>query len=543
MIITAGLVGIGLTLATYRYTNRVEIAKKKKEKVEETEFRNKFNTTMKYIGEKNKNEQTYSVLKYIPKKYGCDAIISIPVGLDYGKFSKLVSALRSSLGAEVFSNPASDYKTAYIRVVENFDAADSKDQIRFKWNTIMASNNKLYNQNYETYKITSIKEKEEYGFDVEITIPDGLDYPTLEGLQTTLENNFRGKIYQDYVHFDNKAKMTIVTKELPDDKKFEPVKFDVEELYLGMTYNYKPVTVDLKILSHMSYSGTTNTGKTICLLTALTNNIYWHDENKWDLFLSMISAKKDLKVFANVKQCKYFADTLEKALLMFKHLRSIMLQRNAQFEHDELIMNISEWNKKFPNRKMKPIIVATDEISFYAESSIDNERTANLKAQCRDIMFELYREGRSVGIHLLSSLQRPDRLSVPPEMKALIGAKVCFYLPNQASAKTALDTTEATTLRKQREAIVEGTDKVIMKTLYLTPEMIQEYIKHRIEPNHQHLNLGNQSNEPTPDNTSTKPTEEKKSSKKSNSKQQPTTDQKPSTHRISRNKKNNENKE
>jgi hypothetical protein len=76
-------------------------------------------------------------------------------------------------------------------------------------------------------------------------------------------------------------------------------------------------------------------------------------------------------------------------------------------------------------------------------------------------------------------------------MKALIGGKVCFYQPNTASSLVVLDSTEATNLRKQREAIVDGEEKLLMKTLYLTPEMIEMYLKDQIEENHKHLNLCN----------------------------------------------------
>lgn len=516
MIITGGVIGAALTLATYRYTNRFEIAEKKRHKKEELKFKNKWKLAMQYAGIKNKNEQTFTVLKYIPKdSYGCDAIISIPLGKSYSDLYKLIPMLETTFGAKIISEIASTSKNcAYIRVAYDLSNASNKDRVRFIWNRIMASDDKLRNQNDETFKLANINEQEEYGYDLLVEIPDGLNPKILESIKTTLETNFRGKVYMRTKSFDNKLEMTVVEKELPDDYKFVPVQCGVEELYLGMTYYYKPTTINLKVLSHMMYSGNTNTGKTVCLMTALTNHIYWHDETKWDLFLSMISAKKDLKIFANVKQCKYFADNLEKAYLMFKHLWNIMHQRNQQFETDSTIMNLYDWNKKYPRRRMKPIIVATDEISFFMSSDLDKQNEKTMKDECRALMWELLKEGRNCGIHFLSCLQRPDTLSFPAPMKALIGAKACFYQPNTASSLVVLDTTEATELRKQREAIVDGEEKELMKTVFLTPEMIQEYIKHREEPNHKHLNLENQpKEETTKDNKSEKPTETKKSTK------------------------------
>jgi hypothetical protein len=239
------------------------------------------------------------------------------------------------------------------------------------------------------------------------------------------------------------------------------------------------------------YSGNTNTGKTVCLMTGLTNLIHSYRDGAFSLYLAMISAKKDLKIFANTKPCKFFAKTIEESYYMFFHLREIMLQRNKMFEGDSTVMNLYDWNKKYKDRQVKPIFVATDEISFYMPTDMDSDDVKDLKNKCRSLMWELLKEGRNCGIHFFSCLQRPDTNSFPAPMKALIDGKVCFYQPNTASSLVVLDSTEATNLRKQREAIVDGEEKLLMKTLYLTPEMIEMHLKDQIEENHKHLNLCN----------------------------------------------------
>jgi S-DNA-T family DNA segregation ATPase FtsK/SpoIIIE len=207
----------------------------------------------------------------------------------------------------------------------------------------------------------------------------------------------------------------------------------------------------------------------------------------------MISAKKDIRIFANCKQVKYYATDINESLLMYQHLRNVMIQRNKMFNEDgDEIMNIRDWNKKHPYKKLKEVIVASDEITFYMPTSFDSPEVVKAKEKCRDIMWEIYKEGRNCGIHIIACLQRPDQVSFPATMKALIGARICFYQPNTASSLTVIDTAEATNIRKQREAIVDGTEKVLMKTMYLTPEMIKKYITNSVESNHQYLNLGGQ---------------------------------------------------
>lgn len=500
MIITLALAGLPITYGIYRKSNADKIKKEKLLKEQEQKFKNTWKLCMKYSGVKNKNEETFAVLEYFPKNYGCDAIIGIPIGMDYNDLLKQISTLEVNYGAIIISNLSqsgeSKGKTAYIRVAYDLSNANKRTQTLFKWNKIMMNNNNLMNKNNQTFMMANFKENEKYGFDMEVSIPDGLSYKNLESAKDILNSNFKSKVIQKWLEKDNKILLKVIENELPDDYKFVPIKTDVDKLYLGMTYDYQPVIGDLKIQSHMIYTGMNNTGKTVCMFTALTNMIYWHTEKEWELYISMISNKKDLRIFRNVKQCKYYADSLSKLYLLLKHLKKIILDRNNAFNSitEEDIVNIYEWNKKFPRGKMKQIIFAMDEMSYIMSDSLDSESEADLKNKCRDIINELYKEGRNVGIHILSCLQRPDKESFPPRFKAQIGIKICFKQPNDASSLVVLDTTEATDLKPQREAIVDMGEKYLMKTLYLTNDMIKQYISKSIEENHEYLDLENQTN-------------------------------------------------
>lgn len=480
------LAGIGGLIGYYRYINRDSIILKKFI----NQFKSQWKLCMSYANIKNHNDETYELLNIIPKQYGYDCIISIPFGLSAKKLYDNINMLENNFSCNISLNLSSKQNTLYARFILYSNNLNELDLIRYTWNKIMFSNIKLYNDNLQTFNILKIKKQDKYGYDLLISIPLGQSISSIEAIKAIIETNFKCKLYIDTPQ-DNKCLIKLITKDFSDDYKFIPIKCSPTQLYLGMTYDYKPVIIDLKDLAHMLYTGMNGSGKTVCLLTALTNLIYWHNDNSWDLYMSMISTKKDLRIFKDIKQCKYYAETLDQSYQLLKYLYFEMNKRNKLFNSDKenCIVNIYEWNEKHPNKKLKSIIFACDELSFYMPDEFDSKPDSILKTKCINLLVRLLKEARSTGIHILGSLQRPDKENLSPVIKAQFGIKVCFYQPNIASSLVVIDSDEATKLKKTREAIVDADERYLMKTLYITPDMIMSYIKKSIEPNHQYINL------------------------------------------------------
>ena len=88
---------------------------------------------------------------------------------------------------------------------------------------------------------------------------------------------------------------------------------------------------------------------------ALTNLLIFNDENKINLFITMLSDKQDLKMFKKCKQTKHYANTLDLAKAQLNYLSKEVARRNKLFDEadeDGGIVNIYEYNKvskkKFP---------------------------------------------------------------------------------------------------------------------------------------------------------------------------------------------------
>lgn len=482
----AGIIGL---IGYYRHINKENINEKKYIKTLTRQVTNKWNLCMQYANIKNKNDESFEILDVIQKAYGCDCIISIPYGLNAKKIFDNLPMIEQNFGCDIYIKISKEGNSIYSNIVLFPEELTEIEKIKFKWYKIMFSNDKLYNQNLDTFNIVKTK-KCKYGYDLLISIPLGQSNNIINSLKDIIQTNFNCTIYIEEP-IENKFVLKLITQEFDDNYPYAPIKVSSTQLFVGMTYDYQPVIVDLKNLAHMLYTGMNGSGKTVCLLTALTNLIYYQNEFKWELYMSMISSKKDLRIFKDVKQCKYYAETLEDSYFLLKYLYNQMDYRNKLFNSDKenYIVNIYEWNEKHPHQKLKDIIFATDEISFFMSDEFDTERDTTLKDKCINIFIRLLKEGRSVGVHVLGSLQRPDKENLPPIIKSQMGIKVCFYQPNDASSLVVLDSNEATKLKKKREAIVDADERYFMKTLYITNDMILKYISKSIEKDHKYINI------------------------------------------------------
>lgn len=482
-LILGTLVGLagGYALYTDFRKDSIEINRQKKE------LKKKFNMVLDGSNKsiKNKMEQKFEILKYFPMHYGFDLIISIPYGLTLENFHNVIPQLESALNANIIAELSSKKTTIYSRVHFRKREIDDKYSSRIIWYQLMYHNTDYRNKNHETFMIKELTE-ERYGFKMKVNVPTGLDYSTILNNMKVITNAYKCNVWGEYNRENSEILMTIIKHEIPDDYKFVPVKVKPNEFCIGMKYDYSYVIVNMEDYPHGMYSGMTRMGKTVAVLIAISNLVYWCNPSEVEFFFCQLSSKQDLNIFRNIKHCKYYANTVDKLLSMLKYLDRIQEYRNnIMFNQEDYIENIYKWNKKFPNKKFSEIYYIGDEASMLQPVASDSEEIQDKKKICLAILTKLYQQGASAGIHVINSLQRPSRDSFNAPMKAQIGLKICFRQPNNASSLTVLDDNTATELRK-REAIVEFDGRYLMKTPYLDTELINEYISkwNSDKPNH-----------------------------------------------------------
>lgn len=444
----------------------------------------------------------YDLLNVIPKSYGFDCIVSIPYGKSLVDFRKVLPSLSSHFNSKVIAEYNEGRKDILVKFNLNSTKIKRKDEIEFKWYSILADKNyrNIYGETFSLKFLKTlyhpVKKKLLLGYKYKINIPEGLSYSLLEELYSDL-NKTLGVCILSYDKDRRKAYIEILRKPLSDNEKFETIPVKPYELYVGMTHSYNPIIFNYKHDPNTIWGGKTNTGKTLSMIMGFANLLSQYTSKDVELFIIMLSDKQDLRIFKNLEQCKYYANNIEKALSVLNYLSKECARRNALLEESDKygsITNIYDYNKS--SKEPLPFLyLAVDEIASLSVEGADNlsEKEKNQLVKCNSLVWKLSREGRSVGIFVNMATQRGDIKNLDANIKGNLSNQVAFYFPNMPSALTILGDTEMAKkcleLRTQREFICISDKIYYGKTLYLTLDMVVDLLKPYYEENKVHLNL------------------------------------------------------
>lgn len=271
------------------------------------------------------------------------------------------------------------------------------------------------------------------------------------------------------------------------NKKYEVVEQNEHEFFVGYKDN-KPLLVDMNKFPHMLIGGDTGTGKSKFLMILLTNLIA--NCNDIDLYLMQIR-KSDLIVFKNSKQCKYIARDLTKARDLLKYLNNLCIERDAEIEKHTVskgIYNIEDYNKYFKNNKMKYSYIVLEEFSFFVPNGADDKEEKKIKKEILGYIKQLVNVGRSTGIFIITSLQKPTSSSIPTDIKSQLTTRVCFKMLDKETSIIILGNGQAVKL-KPREAIIRGLEQSKANIPFISHKLITEAISCYIEESKQYIKI------------------------------------------------------
>ena len=497
MILEALAIG-GLFSYSYKKATK-EIREKKNF---EADVKHRWSTLMDGIGKTTENRisQPYEILKIIKKHYGYDMLISVPMGKTLKEFRKLLPHIEIAYKSNVICEYADDFTSMYMRVHNKELDISKSDEIKFKWYSFFQSDN-VRNNSGETYKLKKSKkivnpnnEEVVIGYRYEVEIPNGLTFDDLKSKTMELSKIF-GLCEIKYNNDDKKVICEIILDTLSDDEKFVPIKCKPHELYVGMTNSFKPIFFDFKKDPNGIWGGKSGTGKTVSYISALINLCTQYTENDFELYITMLSDKQDLRVFKNTKHCKYYSREIRDTYKMLLYLSNKCKERNRLFEGQrKFISNIYEYNDLHKQYKLPLIFFCVDEIASFSKNGTEtNDEEIKLKEKCSALVWKLAREGRSCGIYSILSTQRGDVKNLDANIKGNLGNTLSFYFPNIPSAMTIIGdgelAKEVVRLRKSREFICVADEVYRGKTLHLTNADMERLLEGCTEKNHKHLQL------------------------------------------------------
>lgn len=325
----------------------------------------------------------------------------------------------------------------------------------------------LKNNKNETLLLISY-DSEPYGYKIKFYLPIGITTDTLQNNYLEFKQAFK---LSSFHFFEEERLITLYAIKQYDFKPFKPYKLKPNEILIG-EFIGKYIVIDMNKFPHCLIGGDSGTGKSRILFTILTNLI--SSSNKINLYLLQVR-KNDLVLFRNCKQVKACSQTLEQVLDSLQEIDLELQQREALLDIEKGYLNIADYNTK-SGENLKYIYVIIEEFSFLNISRADTKEEKAIKAECLKHIKSIVNVGRSSGVFLITSLQKPTNDSIPSDIKAQLTCRVSMMIKDKQTSIVVLGNDAAVELG-DREFVCRTKGTVKGYSLTIDFPEIQEYTK------------------------------------------------------------------
>ncbi|MDM0950411.1 FtsK/SpoIIIE domain-containing protein [Clostridium perfringens] len=352
------------------------------------------------------------------------------------------------------------------------DSREKRDVIN-RWNNLMQSLEKI-EANEEKFKVSNVVLLEnKIIFDVEIA--SGKSFNSLACRKNEIENAFKGICILEQVKFSNKAKITIITRNIMDFM-FEPVFTKPNELYIGKKISGENHIIDVTKACHLLICAPTGMGKSY-LLASIATNLLYNAKNDIEIHLNQIM-KTDLAVFQDCKPVKFVGFNLNEVVLDLEKVYKKLEKRNDLLKESGC-KNLEHFNKYNHNNKLKRIYLFIEEISFFMPNEDDKEDVKLLKDKAWEYIKAIAKAGRAPGIHLIGITQRSTISNLPSDIKSCM-CRISLKQFSAIDSRNIIETDDAIYL-EDRECICYGDGNLqqVIKIPQIDEDfkVLQQYVK------------------------------------------------------------------
>jgi len=307
-------------------------------------------------------------------------------------------------------------------------------ELRLKWDDALMNCkvNGIRNKDNQTFYISKAYKKE-FGYLCIVNIPKGLSVESLQSAKGMLQDNLNCIIEIEKERFKDYITVKVINKII--DFTYEPVKTKPNEIYLGNKLDSSKYVLDLNKDPHILVAGKTGTGKSFLFASILTNLIY-NSSKDIEVYLLQVM-KGEIDIFKNCPGVKFTSDNSDEIFFIIEKLVTIIHKRSKLFTNMG-VKNITQWNKLFPSKKMKRIIVGIEEISFFM----------NVESPCFQYLNSITKAGRASGVHLIALTQRTTIVNLPSELKAQMSV-ITAKQRSTLDSRNAIDIDDAAYLGEQ----------------------------------------------------------------------------------------------
>lgn len=269
----------------------------------------------------------------------------------------------------------------------------------------------------------------DYGYIERFRVPYTFTKEDIEGLKDRLELQTNKSIDIEFISTCNGAYFDINVynhklKTRYDFELIEPSKKD--KIIVSIGYGRLGI-VDFEINKHIGLFGESGSGKSTLLKTILTQLVLNYKSSDLQLYLSDNKGGTELNIYSNIEHCKAFTKDINGLKHIFKELNKEAETRyNLLF--DSKLESISEYNKKFKNKKLPTILFVIEEFAaVYKDKAIKSMLQLALS------------QWRSIGVFLIVTTQRPSAKILEGDLKANIGTCIGLKTLDSNNSNIVID--------------------------------------------------------------------------------------------------------